>query len=81
MFGDRKRTFKELQKLILKTLKKDRLTPNQIAKKAKIRWEVVSHQLVLLKGLGCIEDLLTHPRFRIISITDDGKIYLKELEK
>ena len=73
MFGEKKRTFKELQKLILSTLKDDKLTINQISKKAKIRWEVVAHQLILLKGKGYVGEFFVHVRFKIFSITEEGK--------
>jgi len=81
MFGERKRTFKELQKLILRALRSKKQTPNQIAKNAKIRWEVVSHQLILLKGQDFVEEYFTHVRFRIFTITDQGLKYLRKLER
>ena len=81
MFGEKKRTFKELQKLILSSLRTKKLTPNQISKKANIRWEVVSHQLILLKGQGYVEDFFVHVRFKIFSITKEGINYLRKLER
>lgn len=72
MFGEKKRTFKELQKLILRALKTKKLTKNQISKKAGIRWEVVDHQLILLKGKDYVEIFFEHERMKIYSITETG---------
>jgi len=72
MFGEKKRTFKELQKLILKALRTKKLTKNQISKKAGIRWEVVDHQLILLKGKDYVEIFFEHERMKIYSITEKG---------
>ncbi len=79
MFGDKKRTFKELQKLILIALRTKKLTKNQIAKKAGIRWEVVDHQLVLLKGRDYVEIFFAHEKMTIYSITEKGLKYLRKL--
>ncbi|MBR9683318.1 hypothetical protein GOV03_02145 [Candidatus Woesearchaeota archaeon] len=81
MFGDRKRTFKELQFIILKTLKKGDSTTHKIAKKTSLHFHTVQHQLILLKGQDYVVLAFEHNRFRLFSITDKGKKYLKELTK
>jgi len=80
MFGEKKRTFKELQKLILNSLREDKLTTRQISQKAGIRWEVVKHQLILLKGQDYVDEFFTHVRFKIFTITDLGKEHLKKIK-
>jgi len=81
MFGDRKRTFKELQKLILVALRTKKLTKNQISRKTGIRWEVVDHQLVLLKGYGYVELFFAHEKMKIFSITNEGLKHLRKITR
>jgi len=81
MFGERKRTYKELQKLILAALRTKKLTKNQISKKTGIRWEVISRQLILLKGNDYAEVFFAHEKMKIFAITKIGLKYLKKLER
>ena len=81
MFGERKRTYKELQKLILASLRTKKLTKNQISKKTKIRWEVISRQLILLKGQDYVEVFFAHETMKIFTITKEGLNYLRKLSK
>ncbi len=81
MFGERKRTFRELQILILKALKKERLTKYEIAKKASLHFHVVQHQLILLKGQDYVSLDFEHKRFRLFAITKEGLKYLRKLTR
>ena len=81
MFGTKKRTFKELQLLILRTLSKKNATIYQIAKKNKLHFHVVQHQLILLKGQDLVSLAFEHGKFRLFSITDQGRKYLKKLKR
>ena len=71
-----RRTYAELQKLILASLKTKKLTKNQIANKTKIRWEAVDRQLILLKGHDLVEVFFAHEKMKIFTIT---KLGLKKL--
>ena len=81
MFGEKKRRFSELQKLILQSLRTKKLTKNQISKKAGMRWEVVDHQLILLKGHDLVDIFFAHEKMKIYTITDNGLKYLKKIER
>lgn len=81
MFGERKRTFRELQILILKTLKKENLTIYEIAKLTKLHFNVIEHQLILLKGQDYVKVEFEHKRFRLYAITPHGVKYLRKLTR
>lgn len=81
MFGEKKRTYNELQKLILTALRIKKLTKNQIAEKTGIRWEVVDRQLILLKGQDYVELFFAHEKMKIFSITKEGLRYLRKLTR
>ncbi len=81
MFGTRKRTFRELQILILKTLKKERLTIYEIAKRASLHFHVVQHQLILLKGQDYVRVDFEHKRFKLFAITKKGLKYLRKIKR
>jgi len=81
MFGEKKRTYRELQALILKALRTKKLTKNQISKKAGIRWEVVDRQLVLLKGRDYVELFFAHEKMNIYTITKEGLKHLRKLTR
>ena len=79
MFGKKKRPFKELQKLILRTLRTKKLTKRQIADKIKADWRTIDHQIILLKGQDYVSLLFQHHRMKVYEITKDGLRYLKKL--
>ena len=81
MFGTKKRTFKELQVIILKALKQENLTIYQISKQTKLHFHVVKHQLILLKGQDYAEVVFEHGKFKLFSITKEGKKYLRKISK
>ena len=81
MFGEKKRKYSELQKLILIALRTKKLTKNQISKKTGIRWEVVDRQLVLLKGRDYVEIFFAHESMKIFTITKEGLKYLRKLTR
>ena len=81
MFGEKKRKYSELQKLILIALRTKKLTKNQISKKTGIRWEVVDRQLVLLKGRDYVEIFFAHETMKIFTITKEGLKYLRKLTR
>ncbi len=80
MFGTRKRTFNELQLLILKALLKDKLTIYEITKKTFLHFYVVQRQLILLKGADYISLEFEHNQFRLFAITQKGIEYLENKE-
>lgn len=67
-----KRTNRELQTLILKSLKLEQLTINEISDKTGIYWPNTRHQLILLKGEDYVKEVFRHRRFRLFAITDLG---------
>ncbi|MBD3163852.1 hypothetical protein GF323_01520 [Candidatus Woesearchaeota archaeon] len=73
MAGKNKRKFGELQKLILKSLRKGPLTINEISSKSGINWNSTNHQLVLLKGNDYAKEIFRHKRLRLFRITERGK--------
>lgn len=77
----KKRTFEELRSLILLALRKNNLTKNQISAKTGIRWEVVSHQLVTLRGLGYVDIFFEHEKMTIYTMTKDGEKYLIKIKR
>lgn len=81
MFGESKRTFRELQTIILKTLKKGKATAYDISKETGLHYNVVSHQLILLKGHDFASLDFEHKRFRLYSITDKGLKYLRKITR
>ena len=81
MFGEKKRTYNELQKLILIALRTKKLTKNQISRKTGIRWEVVDRQLILLKGHDYVEIFFAHEKMKIFSITKEGLKYLRKITR
>ncbi len=81
MFGERKRTFKELQILILKALKKENLTVYEIAKYARLHFNVAERQLILLKGQDYVKIDFEHKRFRLYAITPLGVKHLRKMTR
>ncbi len=81
MYGTKKRTYRELQILILKTLKKEDKTIYDIAKDQKLHFHVVERQLILLKGRDYASLAFEHKRFRLYAITDKGMKYLRKLTR
>ena len=78
MTGKGKRKFIQLQKAILKSLKNQNLTINEISAKSKVSWNSTSHQLILLKGHEYVKEVFRHRRLRIFEITEKGKEFLNE---
>jgi len=81
MFGTRKRTYREIQSLILKTLKKERHTVYEIAKETSLHFHVVNHQLILLKGQDYVNLDFEHKSFRLFAITEKGLKYLRKITR
>jgi len=77
MFGDKKRTFRELQMIILETLKERDSTIYEISKKTSLHFHVVRRQLILLRGQDYVAIGFEHKRFKLFSITEKGKKYLR----
>ena len=78
MTGAGKRRFKDLQRLILRSLNKGTKTINEISENAKINWNSTSHQLILLKGQDYVNEIFSHKRLRVFEITDKGRRLLKK---
>ena len=81
MFGNRKRSYNELQILILKALKKERLTVYELAKRTSLHFHVIHHQLILLKGQDYVTLDFVHKRFRLFAISPQGLKYLRKLTR
>ena len=77
MFGENKRTFGELQLIIMRALKDRKATPYEIARRTSLHFSVVEHQLILLKGQDYAALVFEHGRFKLFAITEKGKEYLK----
>lgn len=78
MTGTGKRKFIELQRLILKSLKKRRLSINEISESARINWNSTSRQLVLLKGMDFVREVFSHQRLRVFELTEKGKREMRQ---
>ncbi|MEA2037802.1 MAG: hypothetical protein U9O94_09920 [Nanoarchaeota archaeon] len=72
MPGTKRKTFLELQRLMLKSLVGESKTAYGIAKANSIRLHVVKHQLILLKGKDLVSLVFERKRFRLYSITEKG---------
>ena len=81
MFGERKHTFKEIQLLILRKLRTKEKTIYQIAKKTKLDFRTVRHQLILLRGQGYVNLIFEHAHIKVFAITKLGYKYLRKLER
>lgn len=81
MFGERKRNYRELQIIILKALKKDNLTIYELAKRTKLHFNVVQHQLILLKGQDYASLVFEHRKFRLFGITPKGAEHLRKVTR
>lgn len=81
MYGNRKRTYKELQLIILKSLNKGKKTIYDISKENKLHFHVVERQLVLLKGNDYVTLSFEHKRFKLYELTLKGSKYLRKLRK
>ena len=77
MTGKGKRRFKDLQRLILRSLDRSTRTINEISYRAKINWNSTSHQLILLKGQDYVKEIFSHRRLRVFEITDKGRGLLR----
>ena len=78
MYGEKKRTFNELQSIILEALKKRNQTIYEIAKKTSLHFNVVQHQLILLRGQDYVALVFEYNRFKLFAITEKG---MKLVEK
>lgn len=81
MFGNRKRTYRELQTIILKALKKDKHTIYELVKKTSLHFHVVQRQLILLKGHDYVIVAFEHKKFRLFAITKKGIKYLRKITR
>ncbi|MBR9699880.1 hypothetical protein GOV09_05470 [Candidatus Woesearchaeota archaeon] len=73
MAGTGKRTFKQLQKLILRSLKARPLTINEISSKSRVNWNSTAKQLILLKGHELVKEIISHRRLRVFELTKKGR--------
>ena len=80
MFGEKKRSFKELQLVILRKLRTKK-TIYQIAKQTKTDFRTVRHQLILLRGQGYVNLVFEHNHIRVFAITEQGYKYLRKIER
>lgn len=81
MFGKKRRTYRELQTLILKTIQKEELTTYEIVKKTKLHFHVVKRQLILLKGEDYVSLTFKHKQFKLFTITKEGLKYLRKITR
>lgn len=81
MFGARKRTYRELHIPILRALKGEKCTIYGIAKKASLHFNVVRHQLILLKGQDYVNLAFEHNQFRLFEISEKGMKYLRKITR
>jgi len=79
MFGNKKRTYRELQVIILKSLRKGNKTIYEIAKENSLHFYVVQRQLILLKGQDYVNLEFEHGKFRLFTITKKGLSYLRRI--
>jgi len=81
MFGEKKRTFTEIQLVILRKLRTKQKTVYQIAKQTKTDFRTVRHQLILLRGQGYIDLVFSLNHIKVFAITELGNKYLRKLER
>lgn len=73
----KKRRFGELRDIILKGLKKDKKTVNQISQETGINWKTVDNHLIFLVGKGMVSIVYSSPYVKIFEISESGKEYLE----
>jgi len=79
MYGTKKRTFKELQKIILDTLKDNDHTIYEIVKKTTLHHHTIQNQMIILKGQDLVSIKVAHNRFKLFTITEEGHKYRKKI--
>jgi predicted transcriptional regulator len=81
MFGEKKRSFKEIQLVVLRKLRTKQKTIYQIAKQTKTHFRTIRHQLILLKNQGYVNLVFELDHIRVFAITKQGYKYLRKLER
>ena len=81
MFGEKKRSFKEIQLVILRKLRTKQRTIYHIAKKTKTHFRTIRHQLILLKAQGYVNLVFELNHIKVFAITKQGYKYLRKLER
>ncbi len=77
ILAGKKRTFRELQKKILQSLKNGPKTINEISLSSGVNWNSTAHQLILLKGSDKVSEIFKHKRLRLFEITKIGREELR----
>lgn len=81
MFGEKKRTYKGIQLVILRKLRTKQKTIYQIAKQSKTHFRTIRHQLALLTDLRYVELIFQLDHIKVVAITKQGYKHLRKLER
>ena len=73
-----KRTFTEIRKKILKALKEEQKTVNQLSKETKINWKTVDNHITYILGKGFAEIVFESKYVKIYQISEKGKEEIKQ---
>ena len=76
----KKRTFAEIRKLILLSIK-SQVTINQLANFTGINWKTAENHLTFLIGKGLVKEILKSEYVRIVELTEEGRKYSEQLRK
>jgi len=75
-----KRRFRDIRRLILKSLYSGRKTVNQVSSETDINWKTVDNHLIYLVGKGLVEVVFSSPYVKIFQLTETGNDYVEYAE-
>ncbi len=75
-----KRTFVEIRRNLLSSMKNGKKTINQLASVAGVNWKTTQRHLIFLMGKGFVHEVFSSPYVKIYDLTDKGKEVIKKVE-
>lgn len=76
-----KRTFIEIRKQLLNSLRPGQQTINQLAGNAGVNWKTTQRHLIVLIGKGLVREVFSSPHVKIYELTEKGKALVGEEER
>lgn len=78
--GKTKKSYPEIQYLILDSFQQRYTYPNEIVGKTGLGHSTVKRHLIWLKGLDFVKEIYSHRRMSLFEITDYGKGFLDHIK-
>lgn len=75
-----KRTFVEIRRNLLSSMKDGQKTINQLALVSQVNWKTTQRHLIFLIGKGFVHEVFSSPYVKIYDLTDKGKEVIKKVE-